>query len=91
MLIEAVEILPLHRQIGQQLHPAPAHGDPHLGPLDPQPGQRLLQLALADEAPGTDKIEIDCNVQGTTHALSSRFSVPVRRSAAGQLTSIKSK
>ena len=67
--IEIVKRLPLHRQRGQQLHPAPAHGNLHLGLRHPQLGQRLIQLTLADETPGTDEIEIDLDAE--RHALTS--------------------
>ncbi|MNG08919.1 hypothetical protein D3C84_923110 [compost metagenome] len=67
--VEVVKILPLHRQRGQQLHPAPAYIDLHLGPLCPQLGQGLRQLAFADEAPGADEIHIDLDAE--PHALTS--------------------
>ncbi|MNP64650.1 hypothetical protein D3C76_1601640 [compost metagenome] len=61
--VERFERHPFCRQVGQQLHALPAEPNGNIRPAAGQGTQGLFQVALADQAPGTDEVERHLDVQ----------------------------
>jgi hypothetical protein len=62
LAVEIGERLTFYRQLRQQLHAMPLRADLHIRVATAKLYLRMLQLALADQAPGADKIEKHINL-----------------------------